>query len=844
MRFIKQFVAISLIMHSALLAQVSLTDNQGNSVTVPKERMIVYLFMGHSNMVGRGQGPSSYADTFKTTHPRCWNFHLLDPYTQSAFPGDPHHEFIPAVEPVHQDERNKTTPLQKPVGGGPAMAFMKRMAAQYPGFYFGAIQNADGGLTLRKYKNNQTDGQNPKLRDQILNAAKAIKDKVTIGGVVTMLGGIERANQSAVNSYSSDMKQLADFMRNDLNLPNLPFLITQYNEGGTGSWAINANYVSELMNQINSLEQSGGLSNCKVIPTNWARNQSQYMHDNHHFNFRGQVEWSKYAVQVLQGAGWEPKLTIDTQAPTQPGNVRASATAPMSITLAWNASSDNVGVKEYIVYKNNDSLGATAQQSFKAENLQQCTDYTFHIAAVDFSGNASSKSTAFTSKTDCVNDTEPPSTPANVRVTDKSTRSLTIAWNASQDNTGISGYEVYNGTILVASVNATSATYDGLNPGTPVSLFVVAKDVAGNVSSPGDTLRDTTLSVPVVSLPFKLNCGGQQSGEFASDKQWVQDADYGYTSAGTTQKANTGVVGTNHDVYNSIRMGNFGYKIRVADRGKYTVKLMFAELFGSTSSGDRRFSVTFNGQNASVDPIDIFDAAGKDNAYEVATVIDISTEIIEISVTAKNGESVMSGIVIDQVPAYTLTSPSGGKSFAIGDKITFTWESNEGLVSDAKFFVSPDSGSNWYLLADTLVKPQHATWGNYEWEIAPTVKGASVAGKACVFMITDYDEVYRATTNDFSMISGQSGAGFSQLHRKLPIAPRIMPLPSHKAFAFAFPAGKSYIVNVYTVQGTLLKSINEQRSLGLIDMAEFSANTYVIVLATGKQHIRFKVPLF
>ncbi|WIY02367.1 proprotein convertase P-domain-containing protein [Amycolatopsis mongoliensis] len=79
-------------------------------------------------------------------------------------------------------------------------------------------------------------------------------------------------------------------------------------------------------------------------------------------------------------------------------------------------------------------------------------------------------------------DTTAPSAPGNPRSTGTTSDSVSLAWDASTDDVGVTGYDVYNGSALATSVAGTSATVTGLNPDTAYSFTVKAKDAAGNAS--------------------------------------------------------------------------------------------------------------------------------------------------------------------------------------------------------------------------------------------------------------------------------------------------------------------------------------------------------------------------
>ncbi|WP_436764513.1 discoidin domain-containing protein, partial [Streptosporangium sp. V21-05] len=63
-------------------------------------------------------------------------------------------------------------------------------------------------------------------------------------------------------------------------------------------------------------------------------------------------------------------------------------------------------------------------------------------------------------------DTTAPSVPGSPRSTGTTSSSVSLAWNASTDNVGVTGYEVYRGGSLVATVTGTTHTDTGLTAST------------------------------------------------------------------------------------------------------------------------------------------------------------------------------------------------------------------------------------------------------------------------------------------------------------------------------------------------------------------------------------------
>lgn len=89
-------------------------------------------------------------------------------------------------------------------------------------------------------------------------------------------------------------------------------------------------------------------------------------------------------------------------------------------------------------------------------------------------------------------DTTPPSVPASLISSSKTTTSVSLSWNVSTDNVGVTGYEVYRGTTLITTNSTNSYNVTGLLANTSYSFSVKAKDAAGNKSASSNSLSVTT----------------------------------------------------------------------------------------------------------------------------------------------------------------------------------------------------------------------------------------------------------------------------------------------------------------------------------------------------------------
>ncbi|WP_340022472.1 carbohydrate binding domain-containing protein [Paenibacillus sp. FSL K6-1096] len=84
----------------------------------------------------------------------------------------------------------------------------------------------------------------------------------------------------------------------------------------------------------------------------------------------------------------------DTQAPSAPTNVTATVQNASSALVSWTASTDNVGVTGYEIYRNGVKIGTSATTSFTDNGLVGSTNYSYTIKAYDAAGNLSAFSAA------------------------------------------------------------------------------------------------------------------------------------------------------------------------------------------------------------------------------------------------------------------------------------------------------------------------------------------------------------------------------------------------------------------------------------------------------------------
>ena len=137
----------------------------------------------------------------------------------------------------------------------------------------------------------------------------------------------------------------------------------------------------------------------------------------------------------------------DTQPPTQPGTLTATAVSGGEVDLAWGASSDNVGVSGYQLERcqgsgcsNFAQIATPTGTSYKDTSVSPSTSYSYRVRASD--GTNLSSYSNIAGATTPTPDTQAPTQPGTLTATAVSASEIDLAWGASSDNVGVSGYQL------------------------------------------------------------------------------------------------------------------------------------------------------------------------------------------------------------------------------------------------------------------------------------------------------------------------------------------------------------------------------------------------------------------
>lgn len=88
----------------------------------------------------------------------------------------------------------------------------------------------------------------------------------------------------------------------------------------------------------------------------------------------------------------DPGPTPDTSSPSPPGGLVLSANDGYTTTLDWNASTDNVGISSYRIYRDDTLLDTTSATDYKDQTVVPGNTYDYKVQAIDAANNVSADS--------------------------------------------------------------------------------------------------------------------------------------------------------------------------------------------------------------------------------------------------------------------------------------------------------------------------------------------------------------------------------------------------------------------------------------------------------------------
>jgi chitodextrinase len=199
----------------------------------------------------------------------------------------------------------------------------------------------------------------------------------------------------------------------------------------------------------------------------------------------------------------------DTTPPSAPANLTGSA-GYTSVSLSWNAATDNVGVAGYNIFRCQPSalgqpctvvwIGQTSSPQY-LDTLTSNTPYNYQVQAFDLANNVSPLSPVLSLLTYLTQ----ASSPTALSATAVSAQEIDLSWTPPQNTTGLSKYLILSGPspsslVQIAIAPAANTTYRNLPLSPATSSYYAVEAVEEGVTSPMSTLASAA-TIPLPNAP-------------------------------------------------------------------------------------------------------------------------------------------------------------------------------------------------------------------------------------------------------------------------------------------------------------------------------------------------------
>lgn len=257
-----------------------------------------------------------------------------------------------------------------------------------------------------------------------------------------------------------------------------------------------------------------------------------------------------YQVEALDAAGNVGPLsavayptTADATAPSVPADVTVQAVTSSQVSLSWSASTDNVGVAGYHVYRDGALAGTAQQPSYPDESLSDGRTYTYTVSSYDAAGNESSVSAAVSATTP---DVTAPTVPTELAGSVQPSQ-VSLSWRLATDNVGVAGYHVWRDGALIGTTSGAPWVDMTVAQGQTYSYVVSAFDAAGNNGAASNTAIVTvpdTLAPTAPGKPAAVLQGGAVKLSWLAATDNVGVTSYTVKRGGTALGTVTGLAYT------------------------------------------------------------------------------------------------------------------------------------------------------------------------------------------------------------------------------------------------------------------------------------------------------------
>lgn len=430
------------------------------------------------------------------------------------------------------------------------------------------------------------------------------------------------------------------------------------------------------------------------------------------------------------------------------------------------------------------------------------------------------------------NDSEAPTVPTNVVLSNSTPSSIDVSWSASSDNVAVTSYEIYVDGSLNGNTSNTNYTISGLNSSTSYAVTVLAKDIANNKSAQSSVVNGTTTTDnEAPTVPTNITITNQTGTGFKAN--WTASTD------------NAAVVGYDvfvNGTFNATTV-NTSYSVTgLTASTTYSVTVLAKDAADNKSDQSTAVNaITTDGSNNIVELFfsEFVEGSTNNKALEIANLTDKSIDLSSYSIKKQsNGagdwinELVLSGTInVNDVfviihfqadDAYLklqadLVAPEGSN---YGAPVNFNGNDAIGLFKNG-------------VLID-IIGVLNETAKNFE--NMTLRRKLTITSPNTTYTASEWDQFALGTYDGIGVYDSNTASVNTSDFDTFKMYPN--PLNGNKIY---FNSTKNVKVAIYTVLGKLIQSSEITETKKDIDVSNLAAGIYLVKISTGKQFITKKL---
>ena len=209
-----------------------------------------------------------------------------------------------------------------------------------------------------------------------------------------------------------------------------------------------------------------------------------------------------------QGTYWESANNVFPQwVQVDLGSSVSTNQVVLKLPTGWGARNQTLAVQGSTNGQTFNDLSAPAARAFNPSGNTVTIDYgasTVRYVRIQITANTgwpAGQLSELEVYGPVTGDTQAPTAPGSLAFTEPAAGQIRLSWNASTDNVGVTGYDVYANGVVRTTVAGNVTTYTDNQPASAsVSYFIRAKDAAGNQSPNSNTVTRGGSSGPGSNL--------------------------------------------------------------------------------------------------------------------------------------------------------------------------------------------------------------------------------------------------------------------------------------------------------------------------------------------------------